>query len=102
MPAKPTKTKLPVPINQSKPVARRRRIKEPAPPAGPVAAFVRGFIDRIGEMARARGPYEAFVTVLTMTGIAAVLYGKDSWPIVIVAPLIARFVQRSWPCRWPR
>jgi hypothetical protein len=103
MPAhKPAKDKLPVPVTPPKPRTRQPR-KPPKPPAmhiGPVASMVRSIIERIGDMARAIGPYEAFVTVMTITGMVGLHYATDPWPIVslvgfgLTAPLIAQFMGR--------
>jgi hypothetical protein len=100
--------KLPVPVTPPKLPARppaksqpRKPPKPPATPIGPVAAMVRGIIERIGDMARAIGPYEAFVTVMTITGMVGLHYATDPWPIVslvgfgVTAPLIARFTRRG-------
>jgi hypothetical protein len=78
----------------------RRPPKHPAVPLGPVAAMVRAGIDRISDIARAIGPYEAFVTVMTITGMVGLRYTTDPWPVVslvgfgLTAPLIAKFVRR--------
>jgi hypothetical protein len=77
-----------------------RRPKPPALPIGPVVAAVGGVIERIGDMARALGSYEAFVTVMTVTGMVGLHYATDPWPTVslvgfgVTASLVARFVER--------
>jgi hypothetical protein len=62
--------------------------------------MVRGIIERIGDMASAIGPYEAFVTIMTITGVVGLHYAPDPWPVVslvglgMMAPLVAKFVRR--------
>jgi hypothetical protein len=64
--------------------------------------MVRNVIDRIGDIARAIGPYEAFLALMTITGIVGLHYAADPWPTVslvvfgVTASLIAQYVRRRW------
>ena len=68
--------------NRYDPTQESPGAKTPTYPLGPVAAMVRSVIDRIGEIARAIGPYEAFITLMTIAGMIGLYYAKDPWPIV--------------------
>jgi hypothetical protein len=55
---------------------------------------VRGIIERIGDMARAIGAYDEFVTVMTITRTIALHCATDPWAVVslvvfgVTAPLM--------------
>jgi len=63
--------------------------------------MVRGMVERIGEVAKALGAYEALLAVLIIIGIVAVQYANAMtlWPIFslvvlgAVLPLIARLIK---------
>jgi hypothetical protein len=70
---KPTKANLPVPNAQSK-----------LPDLPGVPAFVRAIVERIDRAIDRMPPYAAFVTVMTMLGLAGLYYTSAPWHVVSI------------------
>jgi hypothetical protein len=94
--AKTQKAKLPVPAAPAEPP-----IVHTTAQIGPFAAMVRNAIEQIAALAR--GPYEAFIMLMTISGLIELHYAANPWPTVslvvfgVTASLVARVVQKRWP-----
>jgi hypothetical protein len=101
MPTTPVPAPAPTkPKPESKP--EKKAVQQPQQYIGPFAAIARSVIERIGDMAKAIGPYETLVAVLTMTGLVSLIFARDPliWPICLLvglglsAPLVSRLLRK--------